>query len=229
MSGRAVITGASRGIGRATALAFARRGLDLALLGRPSVAHEETVSLCREATPRPDAEIRSIACDVANPAAIETAAAALGPPPTVVVNNAGVLHRGPTLWETEPEAYEQTMNVNVRAPYLLCRALIPAMLAAGRGRIVHIASISSTIGCPRQAVYGASKWALLGLHHALSDELKDTGLQSMAVLPGSVRTDMLAQTPFPPDMEPEDVADVVVYAALDAPDAMQGADLKVYG
>jgi len=221
----AVVTGTSRGIGRAIALALADRGLDLALLSRPSEGQRETVRACEAK----GVEVQNIPCDVVDPQAIEGAAAAIRTIPTVLVNNAGVLHRGAPLWSTEPEIFEVTMAVNLRAPYLMCRAFLPRMLEAGRGRVIHMASISGTIGCPQQAAYGASKWALLGLHRALTGELKGTGLQSMAVLPGSVRTDMLSQTPFPPDMEPEDVAQVVVYAALDAPDAMQGADFQVYG
>lgn len=220
-----VVTGSSRGIGRAIAVALAARGLDLALLSRPSEAQSETVRACRAA----GVQVQDVPCDVADPDAIERAARAVTGTPQVLVNNAGVLFRGSPLWETDVEAFETTMAVNVRAPYLVCRAFVPRMLAAGRGRVVHIASISSTLGCPQQAAYGASKWALLGMHRALSEELKGTGVQSMAVLPGSVRTDMLAQTPFSPDMEPEDVAKVVVFAALDAPNAMQGADLQVYG
>jgi len=221
----AVITGSSRGIGRAIALALAERGLDLALLSRPSEAQAETVRRCRAV----GVAVQDVPCDVARPEAIGAAAEAVTEVPYVVVNNAAVLHRGHPLWETEMSVFEETMAVNVRAPYLMCRAFLPRMLASGRGRMIHLASISGTLGCPQQAAYGASKWALLGLHRALTDELKGSGLQSMAVLPGSVRTDMLAQTPFPPDMEPEDVAQVVVFAALDAPDAMQGADLQVYG
>lgn len=225
MAELAVVTGSSRGIGRAIAVALAERGLDLALMSRPSEAQAETVRRCRAA----GVQVQDVPCDVGVPEAIERAATSVEGTPQVLVNNAGVLFRGSALWETDLEAFETTMAVNVRAPYLMCRAFLPRMLAAGRGRVVHLASISSTLGCPQQAAYGASKWALLGMHRALSEELKGTGLQSMAVLPGSVRTDMLAQTPFSPDMEPEDVARVVVFAALDAPDAMQGADLQVYG
>ena len=92
-----------------------------------------------------------------------------------------------------------------------------------------MSSISGTIGCPHMAHYGTSKWGLLGFHAALHDELKGTGVLSIAILPRSVDTDMLAKVPFPPDMTAEAVAEVMVYYGLDAPAAVAGARVQVYG
>jgi NAD(P)-dependent dehydrogenase (short-subunit alcohol dehydrogenase family) len=94
---------------------------------------------------------------------------------------------------------------------------------------VFVSSISGTIGCPRASAYGASKWGLIGLARSLAEELRGTGLTSVAVLPGSVDTDMLAKTPFPPDMSAEDVAAVIAFQVLQAPAAMNGACVPVYG
>jgi len=79
------------------------------------------------------------------------------------------------------------------------------------------------------AHYGASKWGLIGFHRALSEELRGRGVQSIAILPGSVDTDMLKKTPFNPDMSAEEVADVIIYYGLDAPAAVHGATVQVYG
>lgn len=223
----AVITGVSRGIGRATALALAKRGVELALLGRPSQRHDQVVAECAARVPT-----KSYRCDVGIRADIEDAARELlraQGAPTIVVHNAAVLERGPKVHELEPEAWDHLMAINLRGPFLLSRALIPAMLAEDRGRLLFIASVSGTIGCPQMAHYGASKWGLIGLAKSLAQELKGTNLMSLAILPGSVDTDMLEKTPFPPDMSASEVADVITYYALDAPHAVTGAAVEVYG
>ena len=224
----AVITGASRGIGRACALALAERGLDLALLGRPTPMLEQTSELARARGVRAE----TFACDLSRTADIDAAAAALigrlGTP-AVVINNAGTLDRGQKVHEASVESWDYVMAVNLRAPFALCRALLPSMLAAGRGRFVHIASIAATIGSAEAASYAASKWGLLGFSKSLAEELRGTGLSSVAVLPGAVDTDMLKQTPFAPLMTPADVAALVTYYALQAPQAVNGAAVEVFG
>ena len=224
----AAITGSSRGIGRATALALARRGVDLALLSRPGERQQQTEADCRAL----GVQVSSYPCDVAAEEQVARAAAELVAelgPPDVVINNAAVLSRGPRLWETPIAEWDRILAVNLRGVFLVCRALLPAMVQAAKGRLVHGGSVSGTIGCPQQAAYGVSKWGLLGLHRTLTEELRGTGVMSIAVLPGSVDTDMLAQTPFPPDMAPEDVAAVIAYLALDAPPGVHGASMEVYG
>jgi 3-oxoacyl-[acyl-carrier protein] reductase len=222
-----VVTGVSRGIGRAAALAFAERGCALALIGRDSERHRATVEDCRARGVR----VEDFPCELADAEALQqtaTALLAMGTP-AVVLHNAAELERGAKVHELAVEAWDRMMAVNLRAPFVLTRALLPAMLAAGRGRVLFVSSVSGTIGCPEMAHYGASKWGLIGLSKALADELRGTGLQAMAVLPGSVDTDMLRKTPFPPDMSAEDVAQVIVFHALDAPDAMNGANVEVFG
>lgn len=226
--GLAVITGVSRGIGKACALAYAERGVRLALLGRPSEAQEATRAACEAL----GVEATSYTCDLAERRDVEAAAADLMERqgvPTVVVNNAGLLDRGPKVHEIDVDLWDRILAVNLRGPFLLTRALLPAMLKEGRGRFLHVSSISGTIGCPQMAHYGASKWGLIGFHEALSEELRETGVISIAILPGSVDTDMLRKVPFPPDMGPEAVAEVMTYYGLDAPVAVAGARVQVYG
>lgn len=224
----AVVTGTSRGIGRAIALALAHRKLDVALLGRPSPAHDATRRDCEAL----GVLARSYVCDLGNDEQIGGAAKALLAElgaPRVVINNAGMLIRGARIHEIAVEDWDRVMAVNLRGPFLLCRALLPAMLGKGRGRFVHLSSVAGTIGSPQAAHYGASKWGLIGLSKSLAEELRGTGLTSVAVLPGGVSTDMLAQTPFEPAMTAEDVARLVVYYALDAPDAVTGASVEILG
>jgi NAD(P)-dependent dehydrogenase (short-subunit alcohol dehydrogenase family) len=103
------------------------------------------------------------------------------------------------------------------------------MKARRRGRIVNVASISATLGTAEASAYNAPKWGLLGLTRCLAEELRPFGVQALAVSPGSVDTAMLRQTPFTAAMTPDDVARVVVFAALDAPAASTGANLEVFG
>jgi 3-oxoacyl-[acyl-carrier protein] reductase len=224
----AVVTGASRGIGRACALALAERGLGLALLGRPSERRDEAVRACRER----GVEARAYDCDLGVAAHIEAAAARLCAElgtPRVVVHNAAEHRHGARVHEIAPEAWDRILAVNLRGPFLLSRALLPAMLAARRGRFLHVASISGTIGAPLAAHYAASKWGLIGLSKSLAEELRGTGLGSIAILPGSVDTDMLKGTPFSPTMRPEEVASLITYYALDAPPATNGAAVEIFG
>lgn len=224
----AVVTGASRGIGRATVLELARRGCDVALLGRPSPALETAASEARAL----GVEARAFACDVAYEEQVARAAAAvldaMGTP-RVVVNNAGIVRRGRAVHETEVATWDEVVAVNLRGPFLVARVFLPAMLAAGRGRLVQVASISATIGSPGAASYAASKWGLVGLTKSLAEELRDRGLQAVAVLPGSVDTDMLVGSGFEPRMTARDVAGLIAYAALDAPDAITGSALEMFG
>jgi 3-oxoacyl-[acyl-carrier protein] reductase len=149
--------------------------------------------------------------------------------PDAVINNAAQLEHGPRVHEIDIAVWDRIIATNLRGPFLLSRALLPPMLAAGRGRLLHVASVSGTIGCPQMAHYGASKWGLLGLHAALTEELRGSGVASIAILPGSVDTAMLEKTPFAPDMPASDVAEVMGYYALDAPASVHGARVEIYG
>jgi 3-oxoacyl-[acyl-carrier protein] reductase len=179
----------------------------------------------------PKRRVLSLACDVASSAAVEVAASrvldTLGIP-TVVVNNAGVVHRA-KVEETTEEAWDHVLDVNLKGPFLVARAFLPAMRRAGRGRFVQVSSISGTLGTPNLSAYCASKWGLLGFTQALAEELRGSGLQAIAVLPGSVDTPMLEGSGFAPQMTPEEIASVVAYAALDAPAAMNGASIPAFG
>jgi 3-oxoacyl-[acyl-carrier protein] reductase len=225
----AVVTGAGRGIGRAIAIALAARGLDVALLGRAESDLDEVARVI--VSTHPDRRALALPCDVASSVAVEVAASrvldALGVP-LVVVNNAGVVHRA-TIEETSEDAWDHVLDVNLKGPFLVTRAFLPAMRRMRAGRFVQISSISGTLGTPRLSAYCASKWGLIGFTKTLAEELRSSGMQALTVVPGSVDTEMLKGSGFPPQMTAEEVASVVVYAALDAPAAMNGASIDVLG
>jgi len=100
---------------------------------------------------------------------------------------------------------------------------------ARRGRFVHVASISATLGCPGIASYAASKWGLVGFAKSLAEELRGTKLASIALLPGSVDTEMLVGSGFEPQMTADDVAAMLVHLGLDAPDALTGSAVEMFG
>jgi NAD(P)-dependent dehydrogenase (short-subunit alcohol dehydrogenase family) len=223
----AVVSGAGRGIGRAISVDLARRGCDIALLGRTieslAGAAEEVVALGRLAL--------AVPCDVADAAEVGAAAERvltdLGVP-DIVVANAGVVHRAPVQTMTEAE-WDDVIDVNLKGTFLLTRAFLPRMLDLRRGRFVAIGSISSTLGTARQSAYCAAKWGTVGFMKSLAEELRGTGLQAMTVMPGSVDTDMLKGSGFAAVMQPEDVARTVTFLALDAPDAMNASAVEVFG
>jgi 3-oxoacyl-[acyl-carrier protein] reductase len=213
-------------VGKATALALAARHLDVALVGRPSANLEAVAATCR--TFGGSAHI--VACDLSDPLQIEYAGvqlAALGPVRTLV-NNAGVATRA-TLEELTLASYSAQMNTNLLAPIWLTRALLPSLKRETKGTIINVASISSTLGTAGQIVYNASKWAVLGFTKSLACELTNSGLMTVAVLPGSIDTDMLVGSGFEARMTPADVAQTLVHYALDAPLAHNGATIEMFG
>jgi 3-oxoacyl-[acyl-carrier protein] reductase len=223
----AVVTGAGRGIGRAIAVELAQRGCNVALLGR----HAERLADVAEEVVRRGRHAVALPCDVSRSEDVAKAARRvlvdLGAP-RVVVSNAGVVHRTSVL-ETTDEQWDEVLDVNLKATFLVTRAFLRPMLDQGRGRVVAIGSISGTMGTPRLSAYCASKWGTIGFVKSLAAELRGSGVQAMCVMPGSVDTDMLKGSGFAPEMTPGDVARIVGWVALDAPDAMNGSCVDAFG
>jgi NAD(P)-dependent dehydrogenase (short-subunit alcohol dehydrogenase family) len=229
MTGRpcAVVTGAGRGIGRAVAQMLAERKCDVALLARTVEELEHTAAGvvacgCRALTLR---------CDVTRADDVVRATREIlnvFGAPHVLVNNAGVVRRA-LVQDMSEEDWDIVLNVNLKGVFLVTRAVLPHMLAKGSGRTIAIGSISSTLGTAKQGAYVAAKWGVVGFTKSLAEELRGTGLQTMCVLPGAVATQMLKGSDFAPVMTAKDVANTVVYAALDAPDAMNGSAIEIFG
>jgi NAD(P)-dependent dehydrogenase (short-subunit alcohol dehydrogenase family) len=183
----AVVTGASRGIGRAVALAFVQQGYDVWALARSAEALEKLQAEAGDA-------LRPLPLDVTDEAALLAACRAIlqAGAPHVLINNAGISLSAP-LTKTRTEDLSRMMAINVTAPYLFCRELMPAMATAGGGRVINIGSMASVRGMPYTSAYCASKHALLGITRSLAVEYARKSVTVNQVNPGWVETDMLAQ------------------------------------
>ncbi len=182
------VTGAGRGIGKASALALARAGHDVALSARTGSELKETAKECRA---HGVAAFVSV-CDLTIPAEIEQTHEAIAKelgPVAVMVNNAG-LARGIPFLKTTPEDMELHWRTNLMSAYHCSRLVLPAMKDAGWGRIVNVASVAGKVGAPYTTAYAVSKHALLGLTRCLAQEFAKRGVTVNAVCPGYVDTPM---------------------------------------
>lgn len=192
MSARTVlVTGASRGIGRGIALAFAEQGDTVVLSARTESGLEETAALASE---RGAAAVASVSADLSDPADCETlvgrAAEAVGSSPLIVVHCAGITENA-AVEKMSLEGWNRAFQVNVTSALQIAGKAIPAMKEAGWGRFIAIGSLYSRMGVSHTAAYTSSKHALLGLVRVLSAELISKGITANALLPGFVDTEMV--------------------------------------
>jgi 3-oxoacyl-[acyl-carrier protein] reductase len=223
VSGLWIVTGASRGIGKAIARALADPARPL-LLTATKKANVEPLCLELQAGGCP---AEPLELDLARPEQLARLEAALVDADVAgLVNNAGLLERGDLEALTDPQI-ERALNVNLAGVIKVTREALRHMRTGAR--IVNLGSISGTLGTPGASLYNATKWAITGLTKSWAEELKPRGIFVAEVRPGSVDTDILRQTPFKPLMQPADVAAVVRYLALEAPMAMTGSAVDAFG
>jgi NAD(P)-dependent dehydrogenase (short-subunit alcohol dehydrogenase family) len=185
----ALVTGGGRGIGRATALALARAGCDVALSARSELelaaVAREVEALGRRALVLP-LDVADRAALAAAPAAVERG---LGPL-AILVNGAGMDAGAPAV-RTSDDVWDRVLAVNLTAPFLLARAALPGMLARGYGRVVNVASVLGKTGARYAAAYAASKHGLVGLTRVLAQECARKGVTANAICPGWTETRMM--------------------------------------
>jgi NAD(P)-dependent dehydrogenase (short-subunit alcohol dehydrogenase family) len=238
------VTGGGRGIGRAAAMALADLGAVVAVSARTQLELEETVDEIRARGRRAEA----FACDVSDwQAVIESVGqieARLGPI-DILINNAGVLGPLARAWESPPREWARAIEINLIGAYHCARAVLPGMVARGRGSIVNVSSGAASFAAPNWSAYAVSKAGLDHLTRLLAAELKDTGVRVNSVHPGIVETEMVkalrTATPeqLPPRrrrffedvtargevLEPETAARVIAWLASDAASELHGVVL----
>ena len=237
-----IVTGAGRGIGQATAQRFASEGADVMLIGRTLLPLDETAELIHgdggKAWPH--------ACDVTDGPEVRGAVAAAGAHwggrIDVLVNNAGIDDETPFLEMTE-ESWRAVVDTNLTGPFLMSRAVAPAMVRAGAGVILHNASIDASGGDGPFASYNASKAGLLGLNRTMALELAPHGIRVNCVSPGFTHTDMteravgpammdylngqFARVPMRRLVKPSEIAAAFAFLASDDASGITGIDLTV--
>jgi len=187
----ALVTGAGRGVGRATALELARRGADIAVVARSAQEIEETASAVRDHGCRAFAFPVDLG-DLGTASGVAPAVEGALGPVAILINNAGVVGPFGASWELDPSAWAQAQRVNLIAPFLLTRAVLPGMIGAGWGRIINVSSGAARNPLPRFGAYSSSKAGLDMLTRQLAAELADTGVAVTTIYPGVVDTVMQA-------------------------------------
>ncbi len=242
LAGRvALVTGGSRGIGRAVVLALAEAGADVAFTYRRSA--REARELQEELSGRGGRALALVAQEgerLDARKALEVVRAELGPP-QILVNNAAIAQELPFL-EIRDEDWDRMLAVNLRGPYVWCQEVLPDMLEAGFGRIVNVASLGGQVGGSLQPHYAAAKAALISLTRSLARLYSDRGVTCNAVSPGLVRTDMtraelaseagrkkLASIPAGRVGSPREVAEAILFLASEGASYVTGQTLNVNG
>ena len=239
LAGRsAIVTGASRGIGEAVARALDGVGARVALVGRD----ETTLTAVAASLTNDPITIAADLADPSAPARIATIALERFGTVDVLVNNAAIGVRADST-ELDATTIDGIHAVNVRGALLLATAVIPAMVATGRGSIVNVSSISGVRGTPRRAAYAASKAAVDGMTRSLAMEFGPAGVRVNAVAPGTITTAMWERNRAIPGVieqvesqialrrwgTPEDVADVVLFLASDLSRYVTAQTIEVDG
>ncbi len=209
----AIITGAGRGIGRATAIAFAKEGINVGLMGKTAANLEKVAEELREY----GVDVTMATADVSDNesviAAVEHIKSELGPI-DILINNAGIGKFGKFL-ELSPEEFKNIIDVNLMGVYYVTRAVLPEMIERESGDIINISSTAGQKGAPVTSAYSASKFGVLGLTESLMLEVRKHNIRVSALTPSTVATDLAFSenlTDGNPDkvMQPEDLAEVMV-------------------
>ena len=211
----AVVTGASRGIGAATAELLAGEGA-------------QVIRVARSLSAKSHGSFHDVPCDLTDPAHVNRLGVRIVTQhgaPDIVVSNAGSFLLRP-LEETDPSEFEQQLAVNLSAPFHVARAFLPAMRKVGKGSFITVGSMADHVGLPENAAYAASKFGLRGLHETLQAEYRGSGVRLTLVSPGPTDTELWDQvdldqrpefTPRSGMLRPNDVAEAILFVATRPP------------
>lgn len=209
----AIITGAGKGIGRATARALAREGVHLGLVARSAA---DLQALQHELTSAFGVKVYFAAADIAKRAEVETAIATLTEQlgaVHILINNAGIAQFG-TLLDMAPDQWERIIQVNLMGTYYVTRAVLPAMIRQNRGSIINVASTAGERGNATTSAYSASKFGMMGMTESLMQEVRKFNIRVTALTPSTVNTELAVTAGLKIGdedrmMQPEDVADLI--------------------
>lgn len=227
----ALITGASRGIGRATAVHFASAGALAALAARDAAALDGAVAEIQGA----GGVALACPCDVADEASVQAlfsrVASELGPV-DILVNSAGAVAQAP-FEQLDAATWDHVLGVNLRGVFLCCREAFRAMIPRGGGVIINLSSLSGVKGVekfPGLSAYNVSKYGVAGLSEILAVEGKPHHIRVIAVSPGAVDTEMLraAAPHLTPDMTPDDLARILLFLVSDDARPLSGTNLEIF-
>lgn len=209
----AIITGAGRGIGRATALAFAKEGINLGLIGKTLENLEKVAEELKEYDVKVTIATADVSDSKAVVSAVESVKSELGSI-DILINNAGIGKFGGIL-DFTPEEFQNIVNVNLMGPYHVARAVLPGMIEQKSGDIINISSTAGERGGAVTAAYSASKFGLIGLSDSMMQEVRKHNIRVTALTPSTVATDLAFAenlTDGNPEnvMQPEDLAELMV-------------------
>ncbi len=209
----AIVTGASRGIGRAISLALAKEAAAVVLAARAMDKLKETADEVKAAGGKAQIAPTELTDEQSIKNLVRETGERFGRL-DILVNNAGITHSA-WLEETLTQDYDRCMSINARAPFILCREALPLLKKAESAYIINIASVVGVKGYPQQSAYTASKHALRGMTISLSEELKSSNIRVHLLCPGGVDTELVQKVR--PDikkqdlMQPEEIAELVLY------------------
>ncbi len=209
----AIVTGASRGIGRAISIALAKEAATVVLAARSIRKLQETAEQVTHAGGKAEIVVTDLAEEEAIKDLVKVTGEKFGRL-DILVNNAGITHSA-KLEETATEDWQRCIWVNARAPFILCREALPMLRKAEAAYIVNIASVVGVKGYPLQSAYTASKHALRGMTISLAEELRGSNVRIHLLCPGGVDTELIQK--LRPDikkddlMQPDEIAELVLY------------------
>jgi len=231
----ALVTGASQGIGRAIALAFARNGANIVVTARSEdklralAAEAEAMGVHAIAAPA-DLGVESEIYAAAGAAIAKFGGV------DILVNNAGIIHPRIPVAEFDPQLFRDVLNVNITGAFLITKALLPGMIERGYGKIINISSLGGRKGAAGRSAYRITKAGLISFTESLAAEVKQYGIDVNAICPGAVDTEGYREafnatgvTRNSKIGTPETIADVAVFLASDRSTAITGTAIDAFG
>ncbi|MFD1176486.1 3-ketoacyl-ACP reductase [Paenibacillus puldeungensis] len=210
----AIVTGGARGIGKATAIALAKEGVNVGLLARTEATLKEVAAEIESL----GVKVAYVAVDITSQEQVEAAVEALKNelgPADILINSAGVATFG-TLLEMDPEEWKGMIDTNLMGTYYVTRAVLPQLIEKNKGDIINIASTNGLNGAATASAYSASKFAVIGFTESLAQEVRRNNIRVSALAPSTVATDMALELNLIKEnidskfIQPEDLAEFIV-------------------